>query len=137
MQTTASLFVGALLAFGMIGLVKRRRKEDTTYVYAAALIVAAAIYAAFSMNAGPGEWVLLELAGVVLFGVLAVLGFRKSMAILASGWTLHVGWDIVHQVTDSADFVPAWYPMLCVAFDVVIGIHLFLGWRRSVLAAKS
>lgn len=120
---------------GMIGLVERHRREQATYVYAAALVVAAAIYAAFSMNAGPGRWVLIELSGVAVFGAVAVLGFRKSMAVLALGWTLHVGWDIMHEIANSG-FVPGWYPLLCVAFDLVIGLHLFRAWRRRALTKK-
>ena len=136
MQTAASIFVGALLAIGMIGLLERHRREQASYVYAAALVVAAAVYAAFSMNAGPGMWVLIELSGVVVFGTVAVLGFRKSMAILAAGWTLHVGWDIMHEIVDSDSFVPGWYPLLSVAFDLVVGLHLFRTWRRRALTEK-
>ena len=131
MQTFSALAVGTLLGFGFVHLVRRNEVDRQRYWFAAGLLIAAAIYAAFSMNAGPGMWVIVELAGVGLFGGLAVAGYRKSALILAAGWILHVGWDVMHEVSEQIRFVPEWYPALCVSFDVVVGVYLVFAWRRQ------
>lgn len=130
MQAFSAFFVGALLGAGFLHLVRRRGEDRGDYIFAAGLTIAAAIYAAFSMNAGPAEWVLIELAGVALFAGMSIIGYRTSILVLSAGWTLHIAWDLWHGSIDSIRFIPDWYPMLCVAFDLVVGVYLFAEWKR-------
>ncbi len=130
MQTISALVVGALLGAGFLHFVRRRGEDRGDYIFAAGLVVAAAIYAAFSMNAGPAEWVLIELAGVAGFAGISIIGYRTSILVLGVGWTIHVGWDVWHSSIDSIRFIPDWYPMLCIAFDLVVGLYLFAEWKR-------
>ncbi len=124
MNLVVSALAGILAASILLVLLRRQQEKDERRVLAVALAVAAAIYAAFSMNAGPGGWVLVELAGVGIFSLAAWLGYRKSDLILASGWIAHVLWDAGHHVAEGIRFVPEWYPMLCITFDVVIAGYL-------------
>ncbi len=130
MQTVSALFVGALLGAGFLSFARRRGEDRADYIFAAGLTIAAAIYAAFSMNAGPAQWVLIELGGVAVFAAISIIGYRTSILLLAVGWTIHVGWDVWHSMVESIRFVPEWYPMLCISFDIVVGIYLFAEWKR-------
>ncbi len=40
-------------------------------------------------------WMLVELAQVIVFGTLALLGLRGSPYWIAAGWVLHPFWDVV------------------------------------------
>src|SRR3712207_6878689 len=40
-------------------------------------------------------WTLVELAQVIVFGALALLGLRGSPYWIAAGWALHPFWDVV------------------------------------------
>ena len=88
-------------------------------VFAAGLIVAAAIYVVFAATRGTFQDVLLELGGVAVFGTLAVLGLRRPL-VLATGWALHVSWDVLLHPIGDTSYAPWWYPVLCIGFDLVV-----------------
>ncbi len=78
-------------------------------MFAGGLLIAALIYVVFAIVGGNVRDVLVELAGVVAFG-----------------WLVHVGWDVfMHHGT----YVPSWYPMTCIGFDVLVAIAIV---RRSM-----
>jgi uncharacterized protein DUF6010 len=113
--------VGAVLG-GLLVLVAHRRKPDgEIQLLALGLVVAALIYIVLALAAGADRhWLALETAGVAVFGVLAWLGLRTSAWWLALGWVAHVGWDVGLHLDRTQTFVPAWYPLLCVGFDLVV-----------------
>lgn len=110
---------------GIFILVARRTRYETLLL-AAGLVVAALVYVAFSFRPAGHGWHLLEVAGVALFGLLAVLGVKVSRGFLAAGWLLHVGWDVFLHAGPVPDFVPAWYPGVCVGFDLLVAAYAAL-----------
>ena len=63
----------------------------------------------------------LEVLGVLLYGGLAWAGHRKSAALLALGWAVHVLWDVsFHLEGAGAAYTPDWYPWGCVSFDLIV-----------------
>jgi hypothetical protein len=63
----------------------------------------------------------LEALGVLLYGAVAWVGFRKSAALLALGWAMHVVWDVaLHLQGAGAEYTPDWYPWGCLSFDLVV-----------------
>ena len=66
--------------------------------------------------------VVLTLA---LFGAAAVVGRRTWVPCLAIGWAAHVAWDLArHRSGAGAVYTPAWYPWLCVGFDLTLAARL-------------
>jgi len=63
---------------------------------------------------------LIELSGVALFGVLAFFGVRRSAYFLALGWAAHVAWDLLLHPVHVSSYVPWWYPVACIGFDLVV-----------------
>jgi hypothetical protein len=63
-------------------------------------------------------------------------GTRVSLAWLALGWTAHVAWDVGLHLDRPQVIVPAWYPLLCVGFDLVVA-GFVLGSSLSGRAANS
>jgi hypothetical protein len=115
------IVLGAVLG-GLFALVARRRKRGGEVpLLALGLVVAALIYIVLALAAGADRrWLTLEVAGLGVFGGLAWLGLRTSLWWLALGWAAHVGWDVGLHLDRPSALVPAWYPLLCVGFDLVV-----------------
>jgi hypothetical protein len=59
-------------------------------------------------------WTLIELAQVVVFGTMALLGLRGSPYWLAVGWALHPFWDFVVQYIGPGHPFTTWtYAIAC------------------------
>src|SRR5919202_1752400 len=81
-------------------------------------------------------WTLVELAQVIVFGSLTLLGLRGSPYWIAAGWTLHPFWDfVVHYIGPGHPFTPWTYAIACISFDWVVALYIvvaygLLGTRR-------
>ncbi len=72
-------------------------------------------------QAGIGQLVI-ELAGVAIFGSLAYLGLKRSPWFLVGGIVAHgLVWDLAHHGHSS--FVPDWYALGCLVADVGVGVY--------------
>jgi hypothetical protein len=95
-------------------------------LYGIGLIVAAIIYVGFAVHGDGPKWVGIELLGLMVYGAMAVAGWRGSMWWLAIGWAAHAGWDmIVHGI--HTPFAPRGYAIWCGAIDLTFG--LYIAWR--------
>lgn len=89
------------------------------------LLVTALIYVGFALAAEDrNRSLVVEAFGVVLFGLLAWLGLRRSLWWLSVGWLGHVAWDVGLHLDRTLAAVPAWYPLFCVGFDLVVAGYL-------------
>ena len=94
MITLIALIVGIVLATPFL-LWTRAQPDAGMRFYAVGLGVTALIYFVFALfGAAGGRSLVLEAAGVLLYGAAAWLGFRVSTALLALGWAMHVVWDV-------------------------------------------
>jgi hypothetical protein len=126
--------LGGLFVLGARAWTRGRERRTL----ALGLVVAAVIYVGFALAAGGnGGDLILETTGVAIFGALAWLGLRHSLWWLPTGWLAHVAWDVGLHVYHQHGLVPAWYPLLCVGFDlVVVGYLLGVGRPRAIEAYK-
>lgn len=61
---------------------------------------------------------------MVLFGPMGIAGIRESGWWLVGGWAMHRAWDIgLHYVRPGVSFVPAWYVIACVTFDLLVAAY--------------
>ncbi|WP_457654686.1 DUF6010 family protein [Rhodocaloribacter sp.] len=100
--------------------------------YAVLLVGAAAVYLVFALRGRAGVWVGVEAAGVAAYGLVAWLGATRSAWWLAAGWLAHVAWDVALHATGATPFVPAFYPMFCVSYDVLVAVYIIRrrkAWR--------
>ena len=126
------VLVGAALG-AMVALLARTRQGGETPLLAMGLVAAAMVYVAFAVPAADPRWLFIEGAGVAVFGVLAWLG-RTSAGWLALGWTVHVAWDVGLHMDRTQPVVGAWYPLLCVGFDLIVAGFLL---RAATVIAGS
>lgn len=131
---SAQVGIGILIALAVVIAVRTLARSYELHVYAAGLVVAAAIYLLAALSAAASaSWLGLELGGVVLFGALAFFGLRTHPAFLGLGWCLHVAWDAFL----SADLVSPWYPGLCAGFDLVLGAYILARSRGPMKRAEN
>ena len=126
------ILLGTVLAIGTICIFRMMAGKRERTNYAIALIIAALIYVGFSLFADDSRWILIELVGVAIYLVFAILGLRYSAWFLALGWVAHIVWDMGLHTSPAILFVPKWYPLLCVAYDVVIAGYIAFRNLRQV-----
>lgn len=115
------LAVGAAAALVTVLVLRRRGSSPDSY--ATVLVLMALIYLGFALlSASPG-WILFEALGLALYGMVAFLGRKLSVWLLAAGLAGHVLWDLLPHPTS----VPAWYPNVCIAYDLLIAGYA--GWQ--------
>ncbi|MDA8020256.1 MAG: hypothetical protein MPN21_22695 [Thermoanaerobaculia bacterium] len=131
---TVGSVLGAGTALILIAFVRRSGPLAERRFWALALLVAALVYvgfAALGVGTGlvvePSNVLGFEGLGVMVYGALGALGTRHPR-VLAAGWVLHVIWDLGHR---HVGWVPDWYVVACVAFDVVVASYLGLSLRRG------
>lgn len=114
------ILLGAALAAAYVALIEWVGGKVRTPAYGVGLVVVGLIYVGLAAVAGAGDWINTEIGGALVFAALAVGGVRRYPLLLAIGWALHVGWDVLLHVGPGAEFVPVWYVPACVGFDLVV-----------------
>jgi hypothetical protein len=113
-----TIVLGAALALPYVAYARTRRRPAV--IFAAGLIVAAAIYVGFALFAADWHSVVVEFWGVLLFATIALVGLRGPSHLLALGWLAHVGWDLLLHPVQLSGHAPWWYPALCIGFDLFV-----------------
>lgn len=117
--------VGTILGLIVVGFATTSGFDRDRAFYPTALIVIASYYSLFAvMGAPPYSPLVIEIGAGVVFAVLAVLGFKKSLWLAAAGIAGHGFFDFfVHPSLVSNPGMPEWWPGFCGTIDLVIG-----GW---------
>lgn len=115
------LGLGVLLAAALILLARRLQAEKRHY--GVVLLITAAYYVVAALLKGRTDALPLELGGLALFGVLGLLGMSRPI-LLVLGWAGHVLWDVLFHTGGQGGYVPDWYPMLCVGFDLFLAGYI-------------
>jgi len=128
--------VGACAAAIYASLLRLFDSQRAQQLYAAGLLTAALIYVGFAgLNHGTAH-LGLELAGLLIFGLLSVIGSRRWPLILGAGWLAHGGWDFWHGA-HPASYVASWWPGFCMGFDWVVGVYILAIHARRKSAGYS
>jgi hypothetical protein len=132
------IVIGIILAIAFILLAQRNKSyRGEKFSYALGLAIAAAIYVGFGVFSNSTDWILTEFVGLLIYVPFAILGVRFSGWFLSFGWLLHVGWDILLHGSH-LDFVPSWYPMVCLGFDILLAVYIcYREWSLKWADKKS
>ena len=130
---------GAVLALIAFLLSRFTREIYGRALLAIFLITAAGAYFGFAVLAGVSPlWILVELVGVIVFGVMALLGLRDSAWWLALGWALHPLWDVVlHLIGPGGSFASQPYAIACITFDWVVAAYIAIVYGFGLLGVAS
>jgi hypothetical protein len=119
------IVVGAVLGVFLVLAARVWTRGVGSRVLARGLVVTALIYVGFALAAQDrSRSLVIETVGVLLFGLLAWLGLRRSLWWLSIGWLGHVVWDVGLHLDRTLAGVPSWYPLFCVGFDLMVAGYL-------------
>ena len=78
-----------------------------------------------------------ELAGVGIYGTMALRGLRGSPWWLAAGWAAHPIWDVaLHYFGPGGSFAPEGYTITCLSFDLLVAAYVAVAYRSSLLGER-
>lgn len=114
--------VGSLLAPAVSVFARVVGLDRDRAFYPTVLIVVASLYVLFAVLGGSREALVIELVIMSAFVACAVVGFRKSMLLVAAGLAGHGVLDFFHAGIVTNPGVPEWWPAFCGSYDVVAGV---------------
>lgn len=104
--------------------------------YPTALIVIASYYALFAVMGGSQRALVMEVGVGVVFLLAAVIGFKKSMWLVAAGIAGHGVFDFLfHNALITNPGMPVWWPAFCGTIDIVLGA--WVAFRYPARASTS
>jgi hypothetical protein len=118
--------VGVILGIGigifstLVGLDRDRA------LYPAALVVIASYYCLFAVVGGSNSALVGETIVGSMFVVIAAVGFRTNLWIVAAGIIGHGIMDLFHHLLIENPGLPTFWPMFCMSIDITIGAYLSL-----------
>ncbi len=90
------------------------------------LVAAAMIYVGFALAWGDNTWLVIEISGIIVYGLFYALSIKYNAIWLAFGWLLHPVWDVIlHLFGPGTHVVPSWYAVACVSFDITVAAYIF------------
>jgi hypothetical protein len=103
--------------------------------YPAVMIVIAAYYVLFAAMGATAAVLVLECAAASVFVIVAVIGFKTRLWLVAAALAGHGVFDFFHHYIIENPGVPHWWPGFCLAADVVAAVFLaVLLKKRPALA---
>lgn len=123
-----AVLIGLGLALLVGGFATAVRLDRERSFYPVVLIVVASYNVLFA-TLSTGQSLGAELVAAAGFVVAAVVGFRRSLWLVAVGLAAHGILDAVHGRLIANPGVPTWWPSFCGSYDVAAAAYL--GWRLS------
>jgi hypothetical protein len=121
--------VGVVLGVVVTGFAAISGFDRDRAFYPTVLIVIASYYSLFAVMGESHGALGIEIAAGLVFAVLAVFGFKRSMWLAAAGIAGHGFFDFfVHHEIVANPGMPVWWPGFCGTIDIVIG-----GWLAVCL----
>ena len=116
--------VGILLGFIVAAVGTFFGLDRERSFYSTILIVVASYYALFATMGASNGTLGIECSVGVGFLVLALVGFKKSMWLVAVGIVGHGVFDGAHHLFIENSGMPVWWPGFCGTIDIVMGSYL-------------
>lgn len=122
------LIIGGVAAIICIGFIQFLFPNKVMSVWRTGIVIAAIIYVGFVIQKGAWDFLYMELIGVGIYSILAWLSLKYNNYWLALAWALHIAWDMLLHDAVSTSYVPVWYPVSCIGFDIMIACYV-LGYK--------
>jgi hypothetical protein len=126
--------IGLFLSLAVAGLAISVGIDRERAFYPTVAIVIASYYVLFAVMAASSRTLLIEIAVASGFLLLATLGYKKNLWLVAVAIAGHGVFDIVHHLLIENPGVPHWWPGFCLVFDVILGGLLAVRLLRHGLA---
>lgn len=117
---------GIVLALATCVPASLLRLDRDRAFYPTLTIVITTYYALFAIMGGSLAALGAESIAIALFVAAAVIGFKRSLTLVAAALIAHGLFDLVHNAIIANPGVPAWWPPFCSAYDVTAGLYLLV-----------
>jgi hypothetical protein len=118
------LIIGTVLAL-LVGVFATGTGLDRDRAfYPVVTIVIAALYVLFAVIGNSTRALVLDLLVGIVFVMLAVAGYKRSLWIVAAALAGHGVLDLAHAAVISNPGVPSWWPEFCLTYDVSAAAYL-------------
>ena len=117
-------FIGAILALSVAGFAAVSGFERSRAFYPTVLIVVGSYYVLFAIMGAPMHVLWIEIAFAGFVSLVATIGFRRNLWLVAAMLFGHGVFDFFHHSIVVNPGVPSWWPGFCLTFDVVAGLYL-------------
>ena len=104
--------------------------------YPTVTMVVALLYGLFAIMGGSMPALGRESVGMAAFFLLAIIGFRFNLWLVAAALFGHGVYDFFHGHLVSNPGVPVWWPAFCMTYDITAAGYLAWLLRTSKVAAK-
>ena len=121
--------IGICLALTVSVFANRVGFDRDRAFYPTVLIVVASYYGLFAVIGGSNQALAAELIAMAAFVSASVVGFKRSLWIVAAALVAHGIFDLFHGYLIFNAGMPAWWPMFCMSYDVTAGA--WLAWFLS------
>lgn len=125
MNSFILIFLGALAVLPLAFYAASKRRWHIPF--GNGLLLACLVYLGFAVFGGATiTWIGIEAAGLAIYGLFVVLGYRRHWHWIAAGWALHILWDLaLHSSGPGMAYTPSWYPAICLGFDLAAAAAMF------------
>ncbi len=116
--------IGAILALSVAGFAVVSGFERSRAFYPTVLIVVGSYYVLFAVMGASMRVLCTEIAFAGVISLLAAIGFRKNLWLVAAMLFGHGVFDFFHHSIVTNHGVPSWWPGFCLTYDVVAGLWM-------------
>ncbi len=131
MDIALPCMVGVVVAIGVSVFARVVGLDRDRAFYPVVLIIVTTYYVLFALVEGSTRALLLESIGVVGFGLIAVIGFKRNLWLVAAGLAAHGVFDFFHGHLIANPGLPAWWPPWCMSYDITAAACLAWLQRKS------
>lgn len=125
--------IGLLLALAVACFAGITGFERDRAFYPTVLIIVAHYYVLFAVIGASGRTLAIEIAVASAFLLIAIVGFKRNLWLVAAAIAGHGVFDFFHHSLIENPGVPRWWPGFCLAFDVGFGGYVAV---RQYLAVR-
>jgi hypothetical protein len=119
-----ALIIGSVLALAVGVMATLVGLDRDRALYPVVMIVIAALYSLYAVIGESMHALVVECVVGAGFIAVALVGFRRSLWLVAAALAAHGLFDAVHGALIPNPGVPPWWPEFCAAYDIVAAAYL-------------
>ena len=116
-------FFGVALSFATIIVVRSVGMTSERSLFPSALIAIASFYVVFAIETGQTNIIILNVIVTVVFILMAIIGFVKSLWFVVFGLFAHGVFDAIYAISGMSP-APGWWGMFCIVIDILWALAL-------------
>jgi uncharacterized membrane protein len=131
------LLIGLVLGLGTVVSARLSGLDRERGFFPILLMVIATYYILFAVMGNSSGAIMAEVVAAVIFAAIAKAGFKFTPWLVVAGLAGHGVFDLIHGMLITNPGVPAFWPVFCAAFDVVLAAALAMQLLNQRVAGRA